>query len=613
MELGAIVGSGGMIVMDEDKCMVDVARFFMEFCVDESCGKCTPCRVGTREMLNILTRICNGQGQEGDLETLEKWAAIIQNTALCGLGQTAPNPVLSTLRYFREEYEAHIRQRRCPAVVCSSMYQSPCQHACPAGMDIPSYVSLVRDGRLEDAYRVLLKTNPFPSVCGRVCDHQCESKCRRGTLDEPVHIRYLKRFITDQATRPPTRRVRVTRMEKVAIIGGGPSGLTAARDLALRGYHVTAYEGMPEAGGMLRWAIPSFRLPRDILKAEIEAILDLGVELRCNTHVGRDISWNDLKEQYDVIYLAVGAQLSSAMHIEGEGFEGVRGSLAFLRQINFDPEMKVGKRVAVIGGGNSALDAARAALRLGAEDVVVLYRRQREDMPALDEEVEAAQQEGIRIEFLVSPARIIGEDGKVKELVCHRVHLGDFDASGRRSPLPIAGSEFSIEVDLVVSAIGHKASLGFLERAGEQGIQIKRNGFIEVMPQSRTRTGEALIFAGGDVVTGPWTVIGAISAGRWAAQEIDAAVRKRNGEPAYQEPEEPEIEIPLYIDEEIEEGPRAHMPEAPLEPRVHDFREVELGFSAETALAESCRCLRCDYQEEEESSADLAEAVCLSF
>ncbi|MBW1712241.1 MAG: NADH-quinone oxidoreductase subunit NuoF, partial [Deltaproteobacteria bacterium] len=202
-KLGAIVGSGGMIVMDEDKCMVDVARFFMEFCVDESCGKCTPCRVGTRQMLAILTRICQGQGREGDIESLEKWASIVQNTALCGLGQTAPNPVLSTLRYFRDEYEAHIRDKRCPAVACPDMFKAPCQHACPVGMDVPAYIALLGAGRLEEAAQVMLRTNPFPSVCGRVCDHQCEFKCRRSTLDQPVNIKYLKRYIADHV-RPPS-------------------------------------------------------------------------------------------------------------------------------------------------------------------------------------------------------------------------------------------------------------------------------------------------------------------------------------------------------------------------------------------------------------------------
>ncbi len=262
-ELGAIMGSGGLIVMNEDKCAVDMARFFMDFCQDESCGKCTPCREGTKRMLDILTNICKGKGKEGDIELLESMATVIKDAALCGLGQTAPNPVLSTIRYFRNEYEEHIRDKKCRAAVCSALFKSPCQHTCPIGMDIPAYIALIRDNRLEDAYKVMLKTNPFPSVCGRVCDHQCQTKCRRGLLDEPVAIKFLKRFITDNAPRPQIKPVGITRKEKIAVIGAGPSGLTCARDLALRGYSVTVFEELPTPGGMLSWGIPSYRLPQD--------------------------------------------------------------------------------------------------------------------------------------------------------------------------------------------------------------------------------------------------------------------------------------------------------------------------------------------------------------
>ena len=325
VKLGAIVGSGGMIVMDEDKCMVDVARFFMEFCVDESCGKCTPCRVGTRQMLKILTRICKGQGEEGDIEKLEKWASIIQNTALCGLGQTAPNPVLSTLRYFRDEYEAHIRDKRCPAVVCADMFKAPCQHACPAGMDVPSYVALVRAGRLEDAYKVLVRTNPFPSVCGRVCDHKCEAKCRRATLDAPVNIKYLKRFHHRPCGPAPDKRPRPSpAWRRSPWWAAGPPGSARPVIWPLRGYQVTVFEELPHAGGMLRYGIPAYRLPRDVLAAEIKAITDLGVDLRCGKKVGREISWAELKENFDAVYVAVGAHKSTNLGVPGDDLEGVQ-------------------------------------------------------------------------------------------------------------------------------------------------------------------------------------------------------------------------------------------------------------------------------------------------
>ncbi len=608
MQLGAIVGSGGMIVMDEDKCMVDVARFFMEFCVDESCGKCTPCRVGTREMLGILTRICGGQGKEGDIEALEKWASIIQNTALCGLGQTAPNPVLSTLRYFRHEYEAHIKQKRCPAVVCGDIFKAPCQHACPIGMDIPAYVALVRAERLEEAYQVLLETNPFPSVCGRVCEHQCESKCRRASLDQPVHIRFLKRYITDYADRPSTTRMRITKNEKVAVIGAGPSGLTAARGLAQRGYAVTVWESLPEPGGMLRWGIPAYRLPRDILRREIKSIQALGVELRCNVQVGRDISWQEIKDRYDAIYLGVGAQSSTPMGVEGEDLDGVVGAIEFLRQINLQPDLKVGKNVAVVGGGNSAVDAARTVLRMGAEEVTMLYRRQQEDMPAQVEEIEAALAEGIKMEFQVVPVRLNSSNGRLESITCQRMEQGEFDRSGRRRPVPVEDGEFTIEVNQVITAIGQSTVLDFLPQAGEPGVSTSDRGLVKILPDSRTRIGEAMIFAGGDVVTGPWSVIGAIAAGHWAAQEIDAALQESKGVFVPEPAKERRFDIPLFIDGDVKESYRCHMPELPVERRIDNFREVELGFGPEMAMAEACRCLRCDYQEEE-PSAEQAEAV----
>lgn len=594
-QLGAIMGSGGMIVMDEDKCMVDVARFFMEFCQDESCGKCTPCRVGTQKMLEILTRICQGKGKEGDIETLERWAAIIQNTALCGLGQTAPNPVLSTLRYFRHEYEAHIKEKRCPAAVCSSMFKAPCIHTCPVEMDIPSYVSLVRAGRLDDAYKVLLKTNPFPSVCGRVCDHKCEMKCRRSMLDDPVNIKYLKRYITDNAKRPPVDKVPVTRKERIAVVGGGPSGMSAARELALRGYSVTVFEELPEAGGMLWWGIPEYRLPRDILKAEIEAILALGVELRCNTRVGRDVSWEELKRDFDAIYLAIGAHKSMRLGVEGEELEGVSGAVEFLREVNLGRRPQLGRRVAVIGGGNSAVDAARTARRLGAEEVTILYRRLRPDMPAQEEEIKAAEEEGVKIEYLVAPIRFAGNNGRLQEVFCQRMTLGEFDATGRRRPVPIPGEECSVEVDHALVAISQTPDTGSLSGLGE--VAVSKGGLIQILAGSKSRASEAMVFAGGDAVTGPDTVIGAVAAGKRAAQEMDEAIRTRNGEPPYVSPPEEEIEVPLFIDEEVQPKARARMPEVSARKRIRDFREVELGFTHDIAADEATRCLRCDYKE----------------
>jgi len=591
-QIGAIMGSGGLICMDEDTCMVDVARFFMDFCQDESCGKCVPCRVGTKRMLDILTDICEGRGKEGDIELLEEMAAVIKDSALCGLGQTAPNPVLSTIRYFRHEYEAHIRDKRCPASVCSALFKSPCQNTCPVGMDAPAYIALIRANRLADAYKVLLRTNPFPSVCGRVCDHQCQTKCRRGQLDEPIAIKFLKRYITDNAPRPTIESLPVSRKERIAVVGGGPAGLTAARDLARRGYSVTVFEELPHLGGMLRYGIPEYRLPRAVLEREIDDVRTLGVQFRTSTRVGKDIPFKDLRKEYDVLYLAVGAHQSQRLRIAGEDLKGVYGGVEFLRQINLGNGVEVGSRVAVVGGGNSAIDAARSALRRGAQDVVILYRRLRQDMPAQAQEVAAAEEEGVRILFLVVPTEIIGVKGKTVGVRCQRMRLGAFDASGRRRPEPIEGSEFVLDVDMVIAAVGQVPDVSFLPK----DISVTKGNTIEVNSGGETRTPVEGVFAGGDAVTGPATVIWAIAAGKKAAAAIDASIRERNGEPPYRGPEEEWIDIPQIIDEEAQEQPQARMPEMEKGERRGSFGEVELGYPEEEALKESMRCLRCDME-----------------
>jgi NADH-quinone oxidoreductase subunit F len=596
-ELGAIMGSGGLIVMNEDSCAVDMARFFMDFCQDESCGKCTPCREGTKRMLQILTNISQGKGKEGDIELLEEMAPIIKDASLCGLGQTAPNPVLSTIRYFRKEYEDHIRNHRCDAAVCTALFKSPCQHTCPVEMDIPSYIALIRANRLEDAYKVMLRTNPFPSVCGRVCDHKCQTKCRRGNMDEPIAIKFLKRFITDNAPRVKSDPVPVTRKEKIAVVGAGPAGLTAARDLALRGYKVTVFEELSEPGGMLRWAIPAYRLPRNILANEIAHVTALGVEIKCNIRIGREMSFDKLKKDYDYVYLAPGAHRSQKMGVDGEDTPGVYGGVEFLRDFNAHEEAWVkgektlGSKVAVIGGGNSAIDAARVALRLGA-DVTILYRRERKDMPAAAEEIIAAEDEGIKIEYLVAPLKIESKDGKVSGITCERMKLGDFDRSGRRKPVAIPKSAFTLAVDAIVAAIGQVPDLTFVPK--ESGVSVNKWDCFDLAKGSKSQTTEAGFYAGGDAVTGPDTVIGAIAAGHQAARDMDAAIRLANGETAYEEPAEEKIDIPLIIDEESMEAPQTKMPELHGPERKMSFVEVELGFTMEEAMKEATRCLRCD-------------------
>ncbi|MBN2060366.1 MAG: NADH-quinone oxidoreductase subunit NuoF [Deltaproteobacteria bacterium] len=598
-EAGSIMGSGGMVVMDEDTCMVDMARYFLRFTQSESCGKCMPCRLGTKQMLDILEDICGGRGKPEDLELLNRLGNAIRKGALCGLGQTAPNPVQTTMRYFYSEYEAHINEKRCPAVACADLFTAPCRHACPIGMDIPAYIALVRQGRLDDAYKVLLRTNPFPSVCGRVCNHPCQSKCRRGALDEPVAIKNLKRYITDHGNAPIKIDILTSRDRNIAIIGAGPAGLTAARDLRISGYEVTVYEALPEAGGMLRYGIPEYRLPKEILKKEIKAILDLGIKFYPGSRIGMDIPWTMVLDQYDAVFLAIGAQRSAKMGIKGEDLKGVQGALEFLRQVNISHDYPVKDRVAVVGGGNSAIDAARTARRLGASDVHILYRREIKNMPAEESEIRGAEEEGINIHSLISPIEIKGPGGIVEEIICQRMELGDFDSSGRRRPVPVYRDGLSLKADQVLMAIGQEIELPF--RGGPNTtLQLSEKGLIMVRKGTYSSTSVPKIFVGGDAATGPATVVLAIAAGHRAAGEIHKFLSGDTEEIAHIPTGEEEISIPMELDEEVMEQPQEKMPLLSMKDRINGFSEVERGYSAEQALRESCRCLRCDIQIEDD-------------
>ncbi len=592
IKLGAIMGSGGLIVMDEDTCMVDTARFFMEFCQEESCGKCTPCREGTKRMLEILHRICHGEGKHGDIELLEELAGIIKDSALCGLGQTAPNPVLSTIRYFRDEYEAHIYDKKCPAAVCSALFKSPCQHACPIEMDVPAYIALIRAGRLEDAYKLMLKTNPFPGVCGRVCPQFCSNKCRRGQLDQPMAIAWLKRYVADNGRKPKIEAVPVTRKEKVAVIGAGPAGLTAAQDLAKRGYKVTVFEELPYAGGMMRYAIPEYRLPRNVIADEVKDIEALGVEIRTNTRVGKDITFDKLRKDYEIVVMAVGAHKSWTLDIEGEDLKGVWGATEFLREVNLGKDVKLGSKVAIVGGGNSAVDAARTAVRMGAKDVTILYRRERKDMPAWEHEIVAAEHEGVKIEYLVAPVKLVGENGKLTGVVCQKMKLGEFDRSGRRKPVPVSGSEYTLSIDTMIPAISQSADTSFIP--ADSDVAKDKRGGIQLSAKSKNKTAADGVFIIGDAATGPATVVEAIAMGHQVARDVDASIRAKNHEPAYKEPAGEKIEIPFEVNEDLVETPKALMPEMEVAARVAGFAEVELGYTKDMAFKEACRCLRCD-------------------
>lgn len=588
VELGAIMGSGGLICMDEDTCMVDVARFFMEFVQDESCGKCVSCRIGTRRMLDILERITHGEGRSGDVEQLIELGETIKSTALCGLGQTAPNPVLSTIKYFRDEYEEHIHARHCRAGVCSSLFLSPCANACPAGVNVPGYIALIAAGRPIDAYHLILQENPFPSVCGRVCTHPCESRCRRAQVDEPLAIRDLKRYAADEALKsdaPKTDLIFPRKGRTVSIIGGGPSGLTCGYYLGRLGYDVVIYESQPEAGGMLAYGIPEYRLPKKILAKEIHAILSVGIHLKTNVEVGKDIDFPTICHQSDAVYIATGTQRSRKIGLSGESLPNVYHGLDFLRDISLGLPVDVHGVVAVIGGGSTAFDAARTALRQGAAEVHMLYRRCIADMPADLREITEAVEEGVIIHELVEPLALMG-NSKVEKVVCQTMELKGFDLDGRRQPVPVDGGIIEFPVDSVIPAVSQYSDLPFV-RPDE--IEMTRWGTFVV--ESKTcQTTMPGVFAGGDVVRGSDIVITAIADGKKAAQAIDQYLGG-NGVLNKGEP----IEIPAAVDDDelIEHG-RFAMKTIDPKLRKQSFAEVSQGFHKLDAMAEAMRCLRCD-------------------
>ncbi len=594
-DLGAIMGSGGLVICDEDTCMVDLARYFMSFTQEESCGKCVPCRVGTKAMLATLERICAGRGRPGDIEYLEELAQEVKSSSLCGLGQTAPNPVLTTIRYFRDEYEAHIREQRCPAGVCTALVRAKCANACPAEVDVPSYVSLVAQGRYAEALEVHRHRNPFVLACGRVCPAFCETKCRRTELDEPVAIRQIKRFMADhELERPWTPPLlEDPKTERVAVIGSGPAGLTAALRLAQKGYPVTVFEALPMAGGMMAVGIPEYRLPRDLLDIEIENIKRAGVEIKLNTSLGKGFTLDDLLERdgYKAVILAIGAHKSRKLGVPGEGMKGVYHGTQFLCDIALGQASDLsGMRVAVVGGGDVAIDAVRSAWRLGAEEVHLLYRRSRADMPAHADEVEGAEKEGIQFHFLTNPSRVIG-NGQVTGVELVRQELGDFDTSGRRRPMPISGSEFTLEVDVLIPAIGQEPDLAWHD--GDSAIEIGRGRTCVVNDGlATTRPG---VFAAGDFALGPATVVEAVAQGNRVAEAVAHYLRTgRVGlvavRPGY------EIIEQQFDLEQYAAATRPPTPEIPVEERRGNFDEVERLLDEKTVQEECKRCLRCDLE-----------------
>ena len=594
-KLGAIMGSGGMVVMDEDNCMVDVARYFIQFTRSESCGKCTPCRVGLDKALRILTRITRGQGREEDLADLDELGRMIRETSLCALGQTAPNSLLTTLRHFHDEFEDHIKARRCRAGVCQDLVLSPCENSCPLHMNIPRFLELYREGRLNDAFLSVIMDNPLPASTGRVCQHPCDNRCRRQTVDESVNMREVHRLIADNilmtdAFEPAAADIVARKLplsgRKVAVAGAGPAGLTAAFYLALLGHAVTVFESHAEPGGMLRYALPEYRLPKMALDREIEIIRRLGVEFVLNTLVGEDVSLNELDAGFDAVFLSIGTWKESWVYLPGTELAGVRPALPFLEGVAIGEAMSLGHHVAVIGGGNAAIDSARTAVRLGAS-ATVIYRRERKDMPAIEEEVDAAEQEGVRFQFLAAPHRIVGERGEVKGVEVVKTRLGEFDSSGRRRPI-LTDEVRMIRCSSVILAVGEAVDRDF---CAASGLSVKENGVLDVNRYT-LETSREKFFAGGDLVTGASNISNAMGYGKDAARHIDARLSGRS--------RFDEI-LPKFVYDQRppdpDPGRRHRARDLPAAVRRRTFDEATQSLTPEQAARESARCMRCDIRE----------------
>jgi NADH-quinone oxidoreductase subunit F len=592
-KLGSIMGSGGMVIMDEDSCMVNIARFFMEFCCDESCGKCPPCRVGTRQMLNILDRITQGHAELADLKKLEDLSMVVKDASLCGLGQTAPNPVLTTLRYFRQEYEEHIRERRCPAGVCENLFVSPCENSCPLHMNIPGYLQLLKEGRLDEAFELVIMDNPLPATTGRVCEHPCETRCRRKTLDSAVNMREVHRYIADAIFSETTvekvvERINQRKMaatgKRVGIVGSGPAGLSAAFYLALLGHTVTVFDSAEEPGGMLRYALPDYRLPTDILEREIALIRGVGVGFVCNTALGRDLMLEKLTSDHDAVFLAIGTWAGQDLGVPGGELKGVYRALDFLNRVSHGEKIDVGRNVAVIGGGNAAVDSARTALRLGAE-VTIVYRRTRKEMPAIVQETEEALEEGVKLITLAAPVRVVGENGRVAGIEVAKTVLGKYDSRGRRQPVT-TDEKYIIPCDMVIEAIGEKVESAV---AGKLGLPLTASGTIKVDPWT-LQTANPKVYAGGDAVTGAGNVATAMGFGKKAAAIID---RQLVGMDRFRQLW-PRPKYDNTVPPHSAESPRQVGKLIPSNARRNTWDEVAQTLSAWEARSEAMRCLRCD-------------------
>jgi len=592
--LGAIMGSGGMVVMDQDNCMVDVARYFLEFNSAESCGKCTPCREGLAQAYAVLTKIAKGQGTFEDIDTLEVLSQTIKDTSICALGQTAPNPILTTLKYFRHEYEEHIQVKRCYAGACESLFMALCENSCPLHMNIPGYIELIKEDRLEEAFELTLRDNPIPGTIGRICHFHCQMRCRREMLDEPVSQGEIHRYLADAMYKLGKENEIYNKLIKeklpstgknIAIVGAGPAGLTAAYYLIRLGHAVTVYDALPEAGGVIRFGIPQYRLPKSVLKKEVDFIKKLGVKFGFNQKLGENLSFDCLRREYDAVYLAIGAWKDIDLKISGESTKGVFAGTEVLKEMAMGKMPKLGQNVVIIGGGNVAIDAARSIWRLG-RNVTVVYRREKTDMPANKIEIVESEAEKIKYHFLAAPYEIIaGKTGHVKSLKVEIMTGGSIDSSGRRKPVSTGKFE-EIPCNSIILAVGERVDSTCVT---EEGLEATGDGRIIIDPFT-FRTSYPRVFAGGDAVTGPATAAEAMGMAKKAAESIDCVLmNERRFHKLFKT-----FEYKNLVPVNPKKSSRNISDKLSVKERIGNFQEVEVGYTGEQAHNEVNRCLRCD-------------------
>lgn len=562
-------------------CPVDMSRAFLEICHAQSCGKCVPCRVGLGQLKNLITDVLDGKATIRTLTEIHETAKSIMESADCAIGYEAANMVYKGVIGFKDDYVEHIMYHRCLSTLKQPV---PCVSRCPARVDIPGYIALVREGRYEDAIRLIRKDNPFPTTCGFICEHPCEALCRRNMIDDAVNIRGLKRMAADAAGYVAPPECAESTGKNIAVVGGGPGGLSAAYFLQLMGHQVTVYEMLPKLGGMLRYGIPNYRLPKERLDDDIQAILDTGVKVDCGKAIGKDYSIVDLKEKYDAVLITIGASTDKKLGLEGEDVKGVISAVQFLRDVGYGTQESLeGKEVAVIGGGNVSMDAVRTSVRLGAKKVSIVYRRRVADMTALPDEISGAEAEGVEIKTLMAPSRIEkDEEGNVKGIWVIPQMISNIKG-GRASVKPTGEDDVFIPCQTLIVAIGQDIEYQHFEEAGvpvQRGkINVEKFGGFEEMPG---------VFAGGDCATGPSTVISAIAAGKVIAANIDEYL-------GYHHEITADVEIP---EPKLEDKPacgRVNLTEREVGERVKDFEGVENCMTEKEACQEAGRCLRCDH------------------